>query len=177
MLRLRSAQVSLILKNDFVKMKKKYIYTIISIIVFYLIISGNDCGEHGPSYNGKIQFVQTDENLISQNGGYFAVALYGSSNALYNERPIYYVSVKPVKSGDKYSADFSFSSLAVNSYYAAVVWIKSPYNAMDQKPVLGTYGCDIDINCQSFKQLNSSPVNFSAYGDTSKHVFYNIPRQ
>ena len=160
---------------------KQIIIPVIAIVLIIFGCSCNDYGTHGTNiFNGNVQFEQMDTSLLSQGGGYFAAAFFDgdTSISLYYGKPFIF-KLNPVKSGDKYSAAFSSgSSLGFNTYYVAAVWIKEPYHEMDQKPVLGTFGCDTNRDCSNFTKADgtNNPINFHAYGDTSKLIFYNIPR-
>ena len=158
-------------------MINKYISFTSIIILLASISSCDDYGKHGPDFKGTIQFLQTDTSLISQSGGFFAVAFFNNSaNSLYYEKPITISKLNLVKAGDKYTASFTVS-LGIDVYYVAAVWLRDPYNLMETKPVLGTFGCDTNIGCTNFAGADGSKtIDFYAFGDTAKHLFYNVPK-
>jgi len=132
-------------------------------------------GDHGPSFSGKISFVTLDTAMTPVTGGYFGLALFASSSDIYTGKPLNVIRLIATKSGGKFSSEFSIGPLSASySYYFTVVWIHEPYNEMDQRPVLGTFGCDTVYNCTSHKQAIGT-VNFYAYGDTVRRLFYNTP--
>lgn len=158
-------------------MKIKSYFLIIAVIILTFTESCKDYGTHGSyTVSGTIEFVHMDTTLISANGGYFAVALFpNETNALYFKEPSF-EEINPTLSGDEYKAAYSIN-MDFSPHYVAVIWIKKPYNVYDQKPVLGTFGCDTSSSCQDFSLATGSnnPVNFYSYGDTAYRVFYNTP--
>jgi hypothetical protein len=136
---------------------------------------------HGPSpYNISGTVVFTDTVFKPTGGGYFAVAVFlNNTNDLLHGVPVKIQQLNPHWNGSNYIAEFSVGEFNGTAYhYLAATWIRTPYNSSDTRPILGTYGCGIEINCTSFIDvdwINNHDIFFNAQADTSKRVFYNDP--
>ena len=159
-------------------MKKKYLQLILLLIIFSVLLlftqscSDNSFQPSGDYISGWITF--NDTNFVR--GGYYAISMYANKSSPFDTLPLRSDSLNMKVYGNGRQVYYRFTNEINGAYYFAVTWIQTPVIPSVRPPVLGTLGCDTNVNCRDheiimFPNFSGASYNILCWTDTTKRIY------
>lgn len=149
------------------------LYVLVLPLIIYLVQSCGDMGFQPPGDYISGYVIFKDTNLLP--GGYYAISMYKNKSNPYDTMPIRSDSLK-IDPKKLYAEYYRVDNVPSGNYFFAVTWIRSPLEPYIKPPVLGTLGCDTNINCRdyeliTFPNFSGKNYNIITYTDTAKKLY------